>query len=127
MNMETNKKKIMIVEDDEHISKVYEIKFAKEGFVTSLARDGEEAVVKITAEKPDIILIDLMLPEKDGFGVLEDIKKVPELAKIPVIVLSNLGQKGDQDRALGLGANEYLVKVDYPIQEIIDKVKGYFA
>lgn len=125
--METNKKKVMIVEDDEHISKVYEIKFAKEGFATSLARDGEEAVAKITAEKPDIILIDLMLPKKDGFGVLEDIKKVPELAKIPVIILSNLGQKGDKDRALGLGANEYLVKVDYPIQEIIDKVKGCLA
>lgn len=125
--MDTNKKKVMIVEDDEHISKVYEIKFAKDGIETSLARDGEEAVVKITAEKPDVILLDLMLPKKDGFGVLEDIKKVPELAKIPVIILSNLGQKGDQDRAIGLGANEYLVKVDYPIQEIVEKVKGYLG
>lgn len=125
--METNKKKVMIVEDDEHISKVYEIKFEKEGILASVARDGEEAVVKIKAEKPDVILIDLMLPKKDGFGVLEDIKKVPELAKIPVIIISNLGQKSDQDRALGLGANEYLVKVDYPIQEIIEKVKGYLA
>ena len=60
-------------------------------------------------------------------GVLEDIKKVPELAGIPVIVLSNLGQKGDQDRALAMGANEYLVKVDYPIQEVVDKVKKYLG
>ncbi|MBI5077798.1 MAG: response regulator [Candidatus Yonathbacteria bacterium] len=118
-------KKVMIVEDDEHISKVYEIKLAKEGFATSLAVDGEEAVAKITAEKPDLIILDLMLPKKDGFGVLEDIKKVPALARIPVIVLSNLGQKIDQDRALALGAKEYLVKVDNPIQEVINKVKGY--
>ncbi|KKS58293.1 MAG: chemotaxis protein CheY, partial [Candidatus Nomurabacteria bacterium GW2011_GWA2_42_41] len=82
--MDTNKKKIMVVEDDEHISKVYEIKFAKEGIDVSLARDGEEAIVKITAEKPDVILLDLMIPKKDGFGVLEEIKKNPELANIPV-------------------------------------------
>lgn len=117
----------MIVEDDEHISKVYEIKIAKEGFATSLAVDGEEAVAKITAEKPDLILLDLMLPKKDGFGVLEEIKKNPELVNIPVIILSNLGQKSDQDRALALGANEYLVKVDYSIQEVIDKAKGYLV
>lgn len=125
--MNENRKKVMIVEDDEHISKVYEVKLAKEGIDASVARDGFEAVAKITAEKPNLIILDLMVPKKDGFGVLEDIKKVPELAGIPVIVLSNLGQKADQDRALGLGANEYLVKVDYPIQEVIDKVKGYLA
>lgn len=125
--MNENGKKVMIVEDDEHIAKVYEIKLAKEGVATSLARDGEEAVAKITAEKPDVIILDLMLPKKDGFGVLEDIKKNPELAGIPVIILSNLGQQSDQERALALGANEYLVKVDYPIQEVVDKVKGYLG
>ena len=125
--MSDNKKKVMIVEDDEHISKVYEIKLAKEGIASSLAVDGDEAVVKITAEKPDVILLDLMIPKKDGFGVLEDIKKNPATASIPVIVLSNLGQQADQDRALGLGANEYLVKVDYPIQDVVNKVKGYLG
>lgn len=125
--MNENKKKVMIVEDDEHISKVYEIKFAKEGFITALARDGEEAVMKIIAEKPDIILLDLMIPKKDGFAVLEEIKGNLALTQIPVIVLSNLGQQADQERALALGANEYLVKVDHPIQEVVDKVKGYLA
>lgn len=120
-------KKILIVEDDEHISKVYEIKLAREGFATVLAHDGEEAVEKIVVEKPDLVLLDLMLPKKDGFGVLEDIKKNPNLANIPVIVLSNLGQQSDQDRAMALGAKEYLVKVDYPIQEVIEKVKGYMG
>ncbi len=117
----------MIVEDDEHISKVYEIKLAKEGIESSLAKDGEEAVAKITSEKPDLIILDLMIPKKDGFEVLEEIKKNPDTAGIPVIVLSNLGQQTDQDRALHLGANEYLVKVDNPIQEVINKVKGYLA
>lgn len=125
--MNETTKKVMIVEDDEHISKVYEIKFAKEGIPTSVARDGEEAVVKITAEKPSLIILDLMIPKKDGFWVLEEIKKNPDLATIPVLVLSNLGQKSDQDRALGLGANEYLVKVDFSIQDIIEKVKSYLA
>lgn len=115
----------MIVEDDEHISKVYEIKLAKEGFDTLVARDGEEAVVKIIAEKPDVILLDLMIPKKDGFWVLEEIKKVSSVAQVPVLVLSNLGQQRDQERALALGANEYLVKVDYPIQEVVDKVRQY--
>lgn len=125
--MNETTKKVMIVEDDEHISKVYEIKFAKEGISTSVARDGEDAVVKITAEKPSLIILDLMIPKKDGFWVLEEIKKNPDLATIPVLVLSNLGQKSDQDRALGLGANEYLVKVDFSIQDIIEKVKGYLT
>lgn len=125
--MEKNNKKIVIIEDDDHISKVYEIKFAKEHVTTILARDGEEGVAKIKSEKPDIILLDLMIPKKDGFGVLQEIKQIPELAKIPVIVLSNLGQKSDQDRAMSLGASEYLVKVDYPIQEVIDKAKGYLG
>ena len=125
--METTQKKVVIVEDDDHISKVYEIKFAKEGIKTVIARDGEEGVIVITAEKPDMIILDLMVPKKDGFAVLEEIKKNPELANIPVIVLSNLGQKVDQERALALGANEYFVKVNQPIQEIIDKVKAYLG
>lgn len=125
--MDENKKKVVVVEDDEHISKVYEIKLAKENIAAMVARDGEEAVVMINTEKPDLIILDLMIPKKDGFGVLEEIKKNPDLAKIPIIILSNLGQKKDQDRALGLGANEYLVKMNYSIQEIIDKVKGYLG
>lgn len=125
--MNEHTKKVMIVEDDEHISKVYEIKFTKEGITSLVARNGEEAVAKITAEKPSLILLDLMIPKKDGFWVLEEIKKNPDLKTIPVLVLSNLGQKSDQDRARDLGANEYLVKVDFSIQDIVEKVKNYLA
>ena len=125
--MTNTNKKVMIVEDDEHISKVYKVIFAGENITASFAVDGEEAVIKIKDEKPDVILLDLMLPKKDGFSVLEDIKKIPSLAKIPVIVLSNLGKKTDQERALALGATEYLIKVDHPIQDIVEKVKGYLG
>lgn len=125
--MTEHKKRVLVVEDDEHIAKVYQIKLAKEGIESSLAVDGESAVAKIISEKPDLVILDLMIPKKDGFGVLEDLQKIPGHLNPPIIVLSNLGQKSDQDRALALGAKEYLVKVDNPIQEIIDKVKGYLG
>ncbi len=123
----SEKKKVMIVEDDEHISKVYEIKFRIEQLEVSVARDGEEAVVKITTEQPHVIMLDLMLPKKDGFWVLEEIKKNPATASIPVIVFTNLGQESDRHRAIALGAIEYLVKVDYPLQKVVDKIKGYLS
>ncbi len=119
------KKKILIIEDDEHIARVYSMKFAKEGYDTILAIDGEEGVEKIITEKPDLIVLDMMLPKKDGFFVLEEVKKNPALANVRILIISNLGQKTDQDRALALGANEYLVKVESSMQEVIDKVKSY--
>lgn len=123
--MNAHKKKILIIEDDEHVSKVYEMKFSKEGYDTILVTNGEEAVEKITSERPDLIILDLMVPKKDGFAVLEEIKKDQGTAGIPVLVLSNLGGKGDQERALALGANEYMVKVNYSMQEVIDRAKSY--
>jgi len=123
--MVDSQKRVLIVEDDEHISKVYEIQLAKENLQVILARDGEEAVKMIESEKPDLIILDLMLPKKDGFWVLEEVKKNPKNLKAPILVISNLGQKIDQERAMALGATEYLVKIDYPIQDIIDKIKSY--
>lgn len=120
-------KKVLIIEDDEHISKVYELKLAKEGIETAVARDGEEGIAKIVSEKPDLVMLDLMIPRKDGFAVLDEVRKNPAIKDIPIIVFSNLGQKADKDRALSLGAKEYVVKVDLPIQEVIAKVKGYLS
>ena len=119
--MDERKKKILIIEDDEHVSKVYEIKFSKEGYDTIFVVNGEDGVEKIATEKPDLIILDLMVPKKDGFVILEEIKKNPELAKIPVLVLSNLGQQSDKDRAMSLGANEYLVKVSHSMQDRFNK------
>mgnify|MGYP001566615088 CR=1 FL=1 len=124
--MDENKKKILIIEDDEHISRIYDLSFSKEGYKTVFAINGEEGLEKIVTEKPDLVILDMMLPKKDGFCVLEEIKKNPELARIPVLITSNLGQKSDLDRARALGANEYLIKVEYSMQEVVDSAKKYF-
>ncbi len=123
--MSEHKKKILIIEDDEHVSRVYEMKFLKEGYTTVLIASGEEATERVIEERPDLIILDLMVPKKDGFAILEEIKKNPDTANIPVLVLSNLGGKIDQDRAITLGANEYMIKVSHSMQEVVDKAKSY--
>lgn len=123
--MTQNKKKILVIEDDEHIAKVYEMKFAKEGYDVTLAFSGERGIEKLATERPDLIILDIMLPNKDGFFVLEELKKNPDFSVIPVLAISNLGQQKDQERAIALGAKEYLVKVEYSMREIIDRAKKY--
>ncbi len=120
-----SQKRILIIEDDEHISRVYEALFAKEGIATSVAVDGDEGIKKILDERPDLVILDLMLPKKDGFLILEEIKKYPILANIPIIVLSNLGESDDMERSLALGAKAHLVKVNHSTQQVVDKVKEY--
>ena len=123
--MNENQKNVLIVEDDIQISKVYEIQLAREGIITRLARNGEEAVELLNEKKPDLVILDLMIPKKDGFWVLGEIRANQKYHDVPVLVISNLGQVDDKDRAINLGATEYLVKIDNPIQKIVDKVKNY--
>lgn len=123
--MDERKKKIVIIEDDEHISRIYGMKFTKEGYDTVFVTSGEQAVEKIASEMPNLVILDLMMPKRDGFGVLEDIKKNPNLSKIPVLVISNLGQQSDRERATELGASDYMIKVNNSMQEVVDKAKSY--
>lgn len=118
-------KKVLIIEDDEQVSRVYVIKLKQENIETIVVKDGEDGLVKLVSEKPDLCLLDLMLPKKDGFWVLEEVLKKTELKKIPVVVLSNLGQEQDKERALNLGAREYLVKADVSIKDVVEKIKKY--
>jgi len=117
--------KILIVEDEEILAKVLQEKFEKEDFKTVLAVDGELAISLAKSTRPNLIILDLILPKKSGFEVLKELKDDPELKTIPVIVLSNLGQDEEIKRALALGATDYLVKTQHPIKEVIEKVKGY--
>lgn len=119
------KKKVLLIEDDPQIYKVYEIQLKKEGVLTVVADDGDEAVELFKKEKPDLVVLDLMLPKRDGFGVLEYIRKSEKNNNVPIIVISNLGQKGDKIRAMELGANLYMIKVDHSIKEIINKIKDF--
>ncbi len=118
-------KKILIVEDDHYLLKAYRIKMEKSGFDVVTAVDGLEGLKLAKKEKPDLIVLDLLLPKIDGFEFLKKIKSDEELKNIPVITISVLGQKTDQERAIALGAEEYFIKTDYKLEEIIGKIKEY--
>jgi len=115
--------KILIVEDDKFLRELITKKLDKEGYETSQAVDGEEGLEKVKKEKPALVLLDLILPGIDGFEVLSKIKEDPALSRIPVIILSNLGQKEDVERGLKLGAIDYLIKAHFTPGEIIEKVR----
>lgn len=114
---------ILVVEDDKFLRELISQKLVKEGFNIESAIDGEEGVKKAKELKPSIILLDLILPGIGGFEVLSKLKEDPETSAIPVIVLSNLGQKEDVEKGLKLGAADYLIKAYFTPGEIIEKVK----
>lgn len=115
---------ILIIEDDKFLRELIAGKLTKEGYKISEAIDGEEGIRKIRDEKPDLILLDLILPGIDGFEVLSRMEKEPSIAKIPVIILSNLGQREDVERGLKMGAVDYLIKAHFTPREVIDKIKA---
>ncbi|UMX47937.1 MAG: response regulator [Candidatus Nealsonbacteria bacterium DGGOD1a] len=117
-------KKILIVEDDKFLRELIVRKLSNEGYDVVEAVDGEQGVLKIKETKPDLVLLDLILPGIDGFEVLAQKKEDPFAASIPVIVLSNLGQKEDVDKGLSLGATDYLIKAHFTPGEIIEKVRN---
>ncbi len=114
-------KKILVVEDERAISRALELKLAHEGFEVVLAFDGQGAIDALKKQQFDLVLLDLILPEIDGFSVLEKMKAGG--IKTPVVVLSNLSQSEDLVRAKGLGAVDYFVKSNVPISEVVVKVK----
>lgn len=116
-------KTILLVEDDRIIINIYKLKFGKLGFKVLIAYDGQEALDILTKEKPDVILLDLLLPKKDGFQVLTEIKANPATKDIPVVVASNLGQSEDIKRALKAGAEGYFVKSNVKIDDVVDTVQ----
>ncbi len=121
--MAASTQKILLVEDDSFLSNIYQTKFTKEGYQVSTVGDGESALKAVKTKKPDLILLDVLLPKLDGFAVLEKIKQDPETASIPVILLTNLGQRDDVDRGLALGAADYLIKAHFKPSETVAKVK----
>lgn len=115
--------KILIIEDDVSLQKTLQEYLMAENFKVFCAYDGEEGLQKVNAEKPDIVLLDIVLPKINGYEVLRKIKKNPKTNKIPVILLTNLADMRDVEKALDLGATNYLVKSDYKMEEIVDKVR----
>lgn len=121
------KKKILIIEDDKFLIKLYSDKLVREGFDVSMAISGEEGLGKVAAEKPDLVLLDVILPQKNGFDILSEIKLNPETKHIPVIMLTNLGQESDIKAGRELGAAEYLVKTDFSITKLAEMVRHVLA
>jgi DNA-binding response OmpR family regulator len=117
-------KNILLIEDDKFLRELIVQRLTKEGYEASDAIDGEEGIKKVRKKKPALVLLDLILPGIDGFEVLTKMKEDSSLSSIPVIILSNLGQKEDIERGLKLGAIDYLIKAHFTPGEIIEKIRA---
>lgn len=115
--------KVLIIDDDHFTRTVYKAQLSQENIETCLACDGEEGCAKIKETKPDLILLDIILPKKTGFEVLEDLQKDPELKDIPVIVFSSLNRQSDIEKAMKLGAKKYLPKDSHTPKQIVEEIK----
>ena len=116
-------KKILFIEDELALQKTFADFLGQEGYAVISAFDGEAGLQKAKTEKPNLILLDLVLPKMHGFEVLKAIKEDIETKNIPVIVLTNLETIGDVEKALELGATTYLVKANYSLEEVVKKIK----
>jgi two-component system, OmpR family, alkaline phosphatase synthesis response regulator PhoP len=115
-------KKILLVEDEEIMIKILQRKMENEGFEVTVTRDGREGLESMKKTAPDIVLLDIIMPNKGGFEVLEDMVADENLKNIPVIIISNSGQPVELDRAKKLGVCDWLVKTNFDPQEVADKV-----
>lgn len=121
----SRRRKILIVEDDKFLRELIVRKLETEGFESLAAVDGQEGLNMVETQKPDLVILDLILPGLDGFEVLRRIKEDLGFVNLPVVILSNLGQREDVERGLNLGANDFLIKAHFTLGEVIDKVKSH--
>jgi len=122
--MAATKGKILIIEDDRYISKMYQLKLSLEGYEVQVAENGREGVDKVKEFMPDIILLDILMPELDGFEVLKIVKGDDATKDIPVLIMSNLGQEDHVDKGMKLGAIGYIVKSQYTPSKVVEKIKS---
>lgn len=119
-------KKILLIEDEKIMVDLLQKKIAMEGYDISVARDGEEGLEMMRNNKPDLILLDIIMPKKGGFDVMEEMQTDKELKEIPIIIISNSGQPVEIDRAKELGVKDFLIKTEFDPQEVIEKIKKIF-
>jgi DNA-binding response OmpR family regulator len=124
-DMLQDNKKVLVAEDDVFLSQLLSTRLEKAGINVLKAFDGEEALNLIKKERPDLILLDIILPKKSGFEVAEEVASNPMLRTIPIIITSNLGQDSDVERGIALGVVEYLVKAKINIEDLVAKVQVY--
>lgn len=121
-----NKKYILVVEDENTLAFALKKKLESSGYTVNVAMDGKEALNKVGQEKPDLILLDLILPIMDGFSVLKELKNTPKYENIPVIVLTNLSSDEDVADVLNAGGTDYFIKTEHSLDDIIIAVKNKF-
>jgi len=117
---------ILLVEDDVFLSQLLKTRMEREGFVVSAFMNGDGVLAELNKKKFDLILLDVILPQKSGFEIMEEIEKMPAADNVPVIIISNLGQEADIKRGKDLGAIGYYIKSKTPLDELIKKVKSSF-
>ncbi len=116
--------RILLVEDDSFISGMYRTKLTALGYEVELKEDGDLAWDRLQEEPmPDLVLLDIVLPKKDGFEILEGLRANEKTKHLPVILLTNLGQKPDIERGIKLGADDYIIKAHYTPTEVMEKIK----
>jgi DNA-binding response OmpR family regulator len=117
------KNKILFIEDESALQETFGDLLSREGYEVIKALDGDSGLRLAKSEKPDLILLDLILPRMNGFEVLEGIRKEDDIKDIPVIILTNLESAGDVQKAIEFGAKDYLVKANYKMEEVLEKIK----
>jgi DNA-binding response OmpR family regulator len=118
-------KRILIIEDDAFLLNILKSKLEREGYKAITAEDGQKAAELLKEERPSLILLDIMLPQKSGFEFMEEVAKDPASSKIPIFIISNLGQETDIERGKALGAKEYYVKAKLSIDDLVNEIKKY--
>ena len=114
---------ILLVEDDPFLIDIYTTKLEQDGFLVKVAKNGQEAFKLLKKKIPDLLILDVVLPQVDGWNVLSEIKENKKCKKIPVVILSNLGQRAEVEKGLKLGAEKYLIKAHYTPSEVVGEIK----
>lgn len=120
-------KRILLVEDDDALANVYLVRLQAEGFEVRRVANGEDALAAAISYRPDLVLLDVMMPKVSGFDVLDILRNTPETANLKIIILTALSQESDKQRALSLGVDDYLVKSQVVISDVIDRIKQHLG
>ncbi len=127
MEPDQKAKRILLVEDDDALANVYVMRLKAEGFDVARVANGEDALAAAKEHKPDLILLDAMMPKVSGFDVLDILRNTPQTANIKIIMLTALSQESDKQRAQGLGVDDYLVKSQVVISDVVDRIKYHLG
>lgn len=124
MTLMEGTKKVMLIEDDRFLSSLIKARLEKDGIAVAQSFDGEDAIKHLPDERPDLVILDLIMPKVNGFDVLKAISLMPGLERTPVVIVSNLAQDSDIEKARQLGAKEYFIKVKISIDDLIEKIEA---